>query len=293
MKWLSQLSRSGLYVPLILTTLTALTPPLTLGQNIPLRDAAVATLRDSRQNDIPADITGRLEGFFAKLLRDTPETAFFTLFQGTSFQDKREVIDQITATSKGSVEAFGAYTQHEFTGVQRFGEKSLVISYQTEMPKKLLRWRFYFYSTGGTDWVLANIKVDDYRNHLPRQANPQPPPAEIQLSIEKFFVNIQSQRSRAAMSELLSGSAVPGYENSLEDSIKMVDTALENFGDLKAYELFDRTALGSRYILLTYFAYHEAEPMRWQFIYRQDRPGEWLLFNVRFDDLLDEAVLVD
>jgi hypothetical protein len=203
------------------------------------------------------------------------------------------VIDQITATSRKSVQEFGSYTAYEFTGSTAYGEKSMIISYVTEMPKKLLQWRFFFYSPGGTQWTLANIKVDDFRNFLPHDANNQAPPAPIQMQVEKFFVNLLSNNTRQGMETLLKDSAVPDYQNSIEEFIRLVETSTTEYGAMQSYELYDRTQVGRRHVLLTYFSYLETEPLRWQFVYRLEGPGEWILVNLRFDDLLDEAVLVD
>ncbi len=264
-----------------------------LSQQIKLRDSTNATLRDSRTADLPAAITTRLESFFSQLLKETPETAFFTLFQNTPFNDKNEVIEQITATSRKSVEELGTYTSYEYLDAQTYGEKAMTISYITEMPKKLLRWRFFFYSPGGTEWTLANLKVDDLRNYLTREPNRQAPPSAIQLQIEKFFISLLSADTRTGMEGLLTGSGVPDYQQSIEKFIQLVDTSRIEYGEMQAYELYDRTKVGSRHVLLTYFAYHKTEPLRWQFIYRLEGPGEWTLVNLRFDDLLDEAVLLD
>lgn len=263
------------------------------GQEIRLRDSALPTLRDSGAGDLPPKITGRLENFFQKLLRDPPETAFFELFSGTPFTDKSEIIANIVATSRKSVAEFGEFTGYEFSGTESFGERSLTVAYITTMPRKLLRWRFYFYSPGGTDWILANLKVDDMRNYLPRPGNREAPPANIQLEVEKFFVGLLSGTVRPSMKKLLAGSAVPDYLNSIENFVSLVEQSTMEYGAMKSYELYDRTQVGSRHVLLTYFAYLEQEPLRWQFLYRLQAPGQWQLANLRFDDMLDEAVLID
>lgn len=283
-------------------TLTRLLPVLmfmcapvasSFAQEIQLRDTALPTLRDSRIAELPPEITGRLEEFFQKLMRDSPETAFFALFSGTPFIDKQEIIENIVATSRKSVAEFGEYTGYEFSGTESFGERSLTVAYITTMPRKLLRWRFYFYSPGGTEWTMANLKVDDMRNHLPRPGNPEDPPGAIQLEIEKFFVGLLSGSVRPAMENLLTGSAVPDYLNTLEEFIGLVERSTMEYGAMQSYELYDRTQVGSRHVLLTYFAYLKSEPLRWQFLYRLQSPGQWQLANLRFDDMLDEAVLID
>lgn len=267
--------------------------PDAIAQEIQLRNTAVAQLRDTRTDELPGEITTRLESFFSQLLESTPETAFFTLFENTPFNDKNEVIEQITATSRKSVTELGNYTNYEFVDAEKFGEKAMTVSYITEMPKKMLRWRFFFYSPGGTQWILANIKVDDFRNYLTRKPNRQAPPSPVQLQVEKFFISLLSADTREGMVNLLAGSEVPDYETNLEEFIRLIDTARMEYGEMLAYELYDRTKVGSRYVLLTFFAYHKTEPLRWQFTYRIDGPGEWTLVNLRFDDLLDESILRD
>ncbi|MEM6820890.1 MAG: hypothetical protein AAF558_02950 [Verrucomicrobiota bacterium] len=279
--------------PLLAILLFLAIPIPSYGQDVQLRDATIATLRDSPSDTLPGDVTGRLETFFQKLMQDSPEIAFFALFQGTPFNDKNEVIDKIVATSRKSVEQFGAYTSYEFSDSNFLGKKSLLVTYMTEMPKKVLRWRFYFYSPAGTEWTLANLKVDDMRNYLAVKPNTEPPPSDIQIEIEKFFVNLQSDRVKPALESILIGSSVPDYQNTIEEFSSLVNNTLAEYGRIHSYELFDRTQFGSRHILLTYFCYLDTEPLRWQFIYRQDAPGKWSLINLRFDDMLDEAVLID
>jgi len=268
-------------------------PETAQAQRIELRDSAVPALRDSGVDDLPGEITGRLETFFSKLLKDPPETAFFALFQDTDFMSKGEIIEQIVATSRSSTEEYGDYTSYEFTGAEQYGEKAITVAYLTTMPKKLLRWRFFFYAPSGTDWTLANLKVDDMRNYLPRRANPQPPPDTIQVQIEKFFIDLLSDQTRRAMETLLKDSAIPEVPNKLEEFVDQVENSTFEYGNMLSYELYDRTQVGQRHVLLTYFNYLKKEPLRWQFLYRLEGPGDWILVNLRVDDMLDEAVLID
>lgn len=113
----------------------------------------------------------------------------------------------------------------------------------------------------------------------------------MQLKVEKFFVTIQSGRSDDAFKEILTGSDIENSGPNVDAFSQRVDKAIKDYGAMRHYELFDVRPLTSKITMLTYFAYLDTEPLRWQFFFETSSPTAWKLINLRVDDSLDEAVL--
>ncbi len=241
---------------------------------------------------VPAAVIQRLNSFFAALKSQTPREAFFALFSGTKFADSREITDKFVTLTENSFRSYGPLQSHHYWEVQNTGERILTVTHLSQHEFKLLRWRFIFFAPVGNKWTLLNLKVDDLRGFLPHNPNKEQPPQEIRIALERFFVQFQADQVDRAFDEFIRGSDLESLTEGVDAFKNQARTAVEAFGKMQSYELYDHRVLPNQLRLLTYIVSLENEPLRWQFFYRiNPQTSQWILFNLRVDDLLDESVL--
>jgi len=281
-------------LPLLAAAYTlALLSPLSAQENrIKPTQVEPARLKTSDSNiEIPPAAQTQINRFFSTLQAGNSKLAFLNLFEKTQFKEDNEVIENFVAASQGSIERFGNYERFTPFENKKIGSRLFRLSYISEQGTKLFRWQFLYFTPVGNDWRLANIRVDDLREYLPPQPKISTLPKEVQLKIEKFFVTIQSARSADAFKEILTGSAIENSGPNVDAFSQRVDKAIQDYGAMRYYEVFDVRPLSSTITMLTYFAYLETEPLRWQFFF--ETGATWKLVNLRVDDSLDEAVLAE
>jgi hypothetical protein len=123
-------------------------------------------------------------------------------------------------------------------------------------------------------------------NHKP---NPTNPPAEIAGPIDKFFKGLKSGDYPGSYETFLAGTKLGAQKEKMSVFISKTQEAFGLYGSLNDYEIFDNYSVGSNVLVLTYLTRHEAQPLRWRFIYyRADK--SWRLINMGFDDVLLEML---
>lgn len=120
----------------------------------------------------------------------------------------------------------------------------------------------------------------------------QPPP-EVQLQMERFFLQLQNNEAKAAYESLLAGTELEDRQTQLNELIEKTTNAIKEIGPMTGHELFDSRAAGSRLIAVTYFSFHDKKPLRWRFVFYAAQPDTWRLINHSVDDLIGEAFLLE
>lgn len=278
--------------------LTALCVPAPAEPSSPFRPVEPVQTRRSGPtggaSSLPPKVDERLRLFFSTLASQTVEQAFFKLFEGTQFAQEKDAIDSFTKATRDAINAYGKIKYFDLFETRRIGERMILVSEIAEHERRVVRWRFLFYSPIGNEWSLINLKVDDLRNFTPASPSPARPPEDVVLRNEKFFINLQSGDPAAAFRDLTAGTELAAKNEVIAAFVERTQAALKEYGKIASYELIDTRPLNPRHRLLTYVAATEKEPLRWQLFYRLDpASGSWTLTNVRVDDLFDEAFLID
>lgn len=125
------------------------------------------------------------------------------------------------------------------------------------------------------------------RDVLPRTfrstLNPQPPPLEVRVNIDKFFTRLTEGNSVKAYEELMTGQPLAERKEQVEHFVRVTQEALGLYGKVNSYEVIDNYPVGSRLISMTYLSAHQRVPIRWRFLcYKPDKV--WLLIDIQFDD---------
>jgi hypothetical protein len=246
------------------------------------------------ETGLPPRVEERVQTFFTALTTQTPEQAFFRLFEGTKFATEKDVIDAYTQATRNEIASSGKIKFFNHFETRKIGNRLILSTHIVEHERRLMRWRLMFYSPVGNEWKLINLKVDDLRNFHPANPSPARPPEAVALKIEKFFILLQSGDPAAAFAEITAGTDLATKKDLIDAFISRTQQAAQEHGKIASYEILDNRPLNPRHRLLTCLAATEREPLRWQFFYKVDpQNGSWLLQNVRVDDLFDESFLID
>ncbi len=117
-------------------------------------------------------------------------------------------------------------------------------------------------------------------NHKP---NPTNPPAEIAVSIDKFFKGLKGGDYANAYETFLAGTKLGQQKEKMSVFISKTQEAFGIYGALNDYEIYDNYAIGSNTLILTYLSRHTMQPLVWRFIYyRADKT--WGLINLGIND---------
>lgn len=247
--------------------------------------------RPGKSVAVPEVIQQKTVLFFSNLKKNKPRIAFFKLFDGTQFATEGNLIDKFVKGASASFEQYGPIQRYEMVSAEKPTERLFILTYVTELQTKFLRWRLLFFTPVGNEWKLVNLKIDDMREFLPSSPISSKPPSSVILLIENFFLSLQNNNVSKGFKTLLKDSKVSQAEEWQQLFIKKTNQALQDYGKMISYDLYDNRPIGSNIRILTYFSYLETEPLRWQFIFETPKNKKWKLINVRLDDLLDESLL--
>jgi len=283
-------------LPAILLLASLLTAPATAQKPAPFRPVEPVDTRRTAGSEtgLPPRVEERVQAFFTSLTTQTPEQAFFRLFEGTKFASEKDIIDAYTEAARNEIGSSGKIKFFNHFETRKIGDRIVLTTHIVEHERRLMRWRLMFYSPVGNEWKLINLKVDDLRNFHPATPSASRPPEAVALKIEKFFIHLQSGDPAAAFQEITAGTDLAAKKDLIDAFIGRTQEAGQEHGKISSYELLDNRPLNPRHRLLTCLAATEREPLRWQFFFKVDpQTGSWLLHNIRVDDLFDESFLID
>ena len=110
-----------------------------------------------RSGDAPADL---MEAFFLALKGGKVDAAYDALVKGTIIADRPDDVGSLKSRTKTALDTYGPVNGYEVVDEKIVGSALLrrtCISLNSDLP---LRWRFYFYKSGGI-WRLVDLRVDD------------------------------------------------------------------------------------------------------------------------------------
>jgi hypothetical protein len=98
--------------------------------------------------------------FFLALQADKVDNAYDSLVKDTIIAERSEDVSALKARTKEALDSYGPIKGYEVIDDHAVGKnlfRRTSISLNTDLP---LRWRFYFYRSGG-EWKLVDLRVDD------------------------------------------------------------------------------------------------------------------------------------
>lgn len=119
--------------------------------------ASTAPVPAPRGGDKPAEI---MELFFLALKGGQVDAAYDALVKDSIIAERKEDVAALKSRTKTALDSYGPITGFEVVDEKIVGTSLLrrtSVSLNTDLP---LRWRFYFYKSGGA-WRLVDLRVDD------------------------------------------------------------------------------------------------------------------------------------
>lgn len=110
-----------------------------------------------RGGDKPAEI---MEMFFLALKSGQVDAAYDALVKDSIIAERKEDVAALKSRTKTALDSYGPVAGFEVVDEKIVGTSLLrrtCVSLNSDLP---LRWRFYFYKSGGA-WRLVDLRVDD------------------------------------------------------------------------------------------------------------------------------------
>jgi len=107
----------------------------------------------------------------------------------------------------------------------------------------------------------------------------------ITRSIEDFFNLLVKKDIRTAFDNILKNSVIALKREEVENLKKQTQRSIDIYGDILTSEFVSAELVTDSYIRLRYLALHSSYPMRWIFTFYRSPDKNWIVTNIKFDDL--------
>lgn len=101
-----------------------------------------------------------VEAFFASLKANEVDKAFDELLKGSKIAEVAKDVTMLKSKTREAIKFAGAIVGADLLEVRNVGEHLQGYTYISLGRHFPLRWRFYFYKTGG-EWKLIDIRISD------------------------------------------------------------------------------------------------------------------------------------
>ncbi|MFV0338317.1 MAG: hypothetical protein ACK5LK_08775 [Chthoniobacterales bacterium] len=111
----------------------------------------------SEDKNTPAE---QVKNFFHLLREGKLAAAYEGITKDTIISENKADVEALEQQTEKAIAAYGGIAGFEFVSSQAAGKhlfRMTCLSLNTDLP---LRWRFYFYASGG-QWRLIDIRIDD------------------------------------------------------------------------------------------------------------------------------------
>ncbi len=108
----------------------------------------------------PEDPGAVIGAFFLGLKAGQVDAAYDALIRNTIIAERKENVSQLKESTNKALDSYGPVSGYEVIDSLQVGAclvRQTCISLNQDLP---LRWRFYFYRSGGV-WKLVDMRVDD------------------------------------------------------------------------------------------------------------------------------------
>lgn len=110
-------------------------------------------------------------------------------------------------------------------------------------------------------------------------------PSLLKNRIENFFETLKSGKIQEAYDELLKNSPIMNQKEDLGNLVVQTKRAIELYGKVYNNEQVYADLVSNSYIRLNYLGIHSNYPVRWIFTFYRSPKHDWIITNIKFDDL--------
>ncbi|MBX3044719.1 MAG: hypothetical protein KIT33_06105 [Candidatus Kapabacteria bacterium] len=110
-------------------------------------------------------------------------------------------------------------------------------------------------------------------------------PQILKTRVEVFFGQLMKDDVKKAYDNILSSSPISRQKADLDNLHSQTNRAFNIYGKLSGYEAVSAEIATSSYIRLRYLGLHGNFPVRWIFTFYKSPEKDWIVTNIKFDDL--------
>ncbi len=110
-------------------------------------------------------------------------------------------------------------------------------------------------------------------------------PTSLKSRVGNFFETLKSEDINKAYEELLQNSPIMNQKEDLNNLVVQTRRAIGLYGKIYSYEPVFADLVSNSYIRLNYLGIHSNYPVRWIFTFYRSPKHDWIITNIKFDDL--------
>lgn len=110
-------------------------------------------------------------------------------------------------------------------------------------------------------------------------------PSGLKTRIDKFFNLLAKGDVKTAYNNMLVNSPISRQKVDLDNLLSQTSRSFEIYGELSGYEPVNAEIATESYIRMRYLGLHGLFPVRWVFTFYKSPDKDWIVTNIKFDDL--------
>ena len=110
-------------------------------------------------------------------------------------------------------------------------------------------------------------------------------PAHLKTRIDIFFNQLIKNDVKEAYDNILTSSPISRQKADIDNLLSQTHRAFDIYGKLSGFEPVNAEIATESYIRLRYLGLHGNFPVRWIFTFYRSPEKDWIVTNIKFDDL--------
>jgi len=110
-------------------------------------------------------------------------------------------------------------------------------------------------------------------------------PPHLKTKVESFFSSLSKNDIKNAYDNILTSSPINRQREDIENLLSQTKRAIDIYGKLDGFEAVNAEIATDSYIRLRYLGLHGNFPVRWIFTFYRSPEKDWIVTNIKFDDL--------
>lgn len=110
-------------------------------------------------------------------------------------------------------------------------------------------------------------------------------PQNLKSKVDSFFGLLIKSEVKTAYENILINSPISRQRADIDNLLSQTSRSFEIYGKLNGYEAVNAEVATDSYIRLRYLGLHGNFPVRWIFTFYRSPEKDWIITNIKFDDL--------
>jgi hypothetical protein len=110
-------------------------------------------------------------------------------------------------------------------------------------------------------------------------------PSHLKTRVDIFFNQLIKEKVKEAYDVMLTNSPISRQKSDIDNLLSQTQRAFDIYGKLSGFEPVSAEIATDSYIRLRYLGLHGNFPVRWIFTFYRSPEKDWIVTNIKFDDL--------